>query len=233
MDKKYLTIILLVLLANVNIAQSMTGISGLFTIPTANINDEGEVNFGFFYQPQKYSYTARNKPSDALIYYGSVVFLPFLELNLRFTYPFETSPSYIGDRMPSAKIRFNKESQYFPSIAVGFHDFFSDLNDSGKTSFNNSTYLVMTKTISNTKTGKIAITLGYGSDLFEANHYQFLGFFGGISYSFLENFELFSEYDAEKFNSGIRIDLFNHLRLLMGSLNHKDFVGGINIFFQL
>jgi hypothetical protein len=41
------------------------------------------------------------------------------------------------------------------------------------------------------------------------------------------------EYDAERFNAGLRLNLFNHIHLLGGFIDLKHFSGGASVTFQL
>lgn len=207
-------------------SQSLTGTSGLFTIPTANIYEDGEVSLGVNYLPQKYNQT-RFGTSDAMVYSGSVAFLPFLELNIRLTKPNDSDPDYIGDRMPSFRVKFYSETEFVPSIAVGVHDFLNTPDGSSSDRDYNSIYAVVSKNFS-TKTifHNLEFTLGYGSDAMDAAGYQFIGLFGGVSASVNDWFEILLEYDADRMNSGIRIKWW-HFRVLAGFMGNKDFTGGI------
>jgi hypothetical protein len=99
----------------------------------------------------------------------------------------------------------------------------------------NSSYIVTTKNIfiNNFLVDKIAITNGYGGDLVKAAAYQYIGYFGGISLTLLKSVNLIAEYDADRFNGGIRICLFNHLNLLAGWGGFSYFMGGASISWKL
>lgn len=226
------TCIILLISGTVSFCQSLTGASGLFTIPTANIYNDGEVSIGVNYLPQKYNQT-RFGTSDAMIYSGSVVFLPFLELSLRLTKPNDSDPDYIGDRMPSLRVKLYNESEYMPSIAFGVHDFLVGIKGDSADAHYNSVYAVVSKSFStNTIFHRLEFTLGYGSDVMDAAGHQFIGLFGGVSASVDDWLEILLEYDADRMNSGVRIKWW-HLRVLAGLLDNKDFTGGLAVRVQL
>jgi len=75
--------------------------------------------------------------------------------------------------------------------------------------------------------------LGYGIDIMQTAHHQFVGLFGGVSLSYRKTVTLMIEYDAEKFNGGIQFNLFNHVQCLFALLNFDSFSCGASINFIL
>jgi len=70
--------------------------------------------------------------------------------------------------------------------------------------------------------------------LIEASDYQFIGIFGGGSITlFNETADILIEYDAERLNAGLRLNLFDHIKLIGGLMNMKYFSGGAALSFRL
>jgi len=225
---KNIFIAFIILFSNFIQAQSLTGTTGLITIPSAEVMRDGEFSIGVYYSPRE---VLRENSFDynSLLIFAMGSYLPFLEIGLRSTYPFQFKEHAIGDRMPIVRIKLFSEKELLPSVLVGVHDFLSVYGGNSAVHFN-ALYLVMTK---NFYEGKMSLTLGYGSDLIKAEGHQFVGLFGGINIKLLNALELMTEYDAERFNTGFRLTLFNHLKLLAGFLNMRHFSGGASFSFQL
>lgn len=221
------TITIFLLFLNSTFSQSLNGTSGLFNIPTAEILNDGEIAIGVNFLEKKYlEYT--NKQYNGVNYYATIGFLPFLEISLRITRfinpPFKQA---LGDRMPSVRLKLINESKILPSILIGVHDFANVLGGTDAVHFN-ALYIVSSKNLS-TKFffNKIGFHLGYGTDWIEANHRQFVGIFGGISFEHKNIFRSMLEYDADKFNWGAEVILFKHIKLLAGLMHFDSFNAGI------
>ncbi len=178
--------------------------------------------------------------------YFTITFLPFAEVSVRVTYPNGYNKDHEdiinGDRMISGRLQPLRERKYLPSIVIGLQGFYKTtgeglINPDGKgASYFNSSYIVMTKNFRPKNIlGKIGITAGYGADVIAANTYQFIGFFGGINISpkNMEYLELMLEYDADKWNTGIRLTILKHIVLLAGLEGMDAFSFGINYRFLL
>lgn len=218
-------------------SQSLPGTTGYFNIPSADLFEDKTTYFGFNRAAKTYQDYA-NGVYDLNIYYGTITYLEFLELGLRFTRLDGYDPpgrKQAGDRMASARIRPLKEGNYHPSVVVGFQNFFSTLA-SGEASHFNSTYIVTTKNFKiNYLFNKIGVTLGYGTEVFKSADYQFIGLFGGIRLvpQKLEFLELMLEYDADKWNVGTRITIIKRFTILAGYEGFDSFSGGIAYRFKL
>ncbi len=219
-------------------AQSLTGMSGGYSIPTAELQKDRSTWFGYGFLNKKYNKVLNTEPSNVHIGYATINFLPFLELGLRISYPeganSKGEKKYIGDRMVSARIKPLNEGKWRPSVVIGLQGFYTTTD--GGASFFNSTYIVLTKNIGFNKIIKnMGFTLGYGFDFVPASTYQFIGFFGGINIvpQRLEFLELMLEYDANKWNVGTRITILKHIILLAGLEGMDAFSGGISYRFLL
>lgn len=197
---------------------------------------------GKYYNPY-----VRNKKYDYSAGFFTLTFLPFAEVSVRITYPngynAEHEAIIIGDRMISGRLLPVKESKYLPAVVIGLQGFYKTtggdglININGKgASYFNSSYIVLTKHFNPDKViGKIGLSAGYGSDIIAANTHQFIGLFGGINISpkNMEYLELMMEYDAEKWNAGMRLTILRHIVLLAGFEGLDAFSFGVNYRFIL
>lgn len=217
-----IALILLIFQSGDGIAQSLTGTTGLVTIPTAEMPKDGEISFGLNWSNRK-SFLNSTKNYSGFISLG---YLPFIEISGRLTRCLNLPKEMgIGDRMASIRLRPFIENAFFPSVVLGVHDLV------GTRTFHAS-YLAISKSFCPSGIG-MNIHLGYGVDWIEADRHQFVGLFGGISLSPKEFITLMLEYDAEKFNCGVRLFILNHLELLVALLDFDTFSGGIRYKFQL
>ncbi|MFC2136265.1 YjbH domain-containing protein [Bacteroidota bacterium] len=219
-------------------AQSLTGPSGLFTIPTADILNDGRIFIGANYQDRKYVEYS-NYERDILTGSASISFLPFLEITIRGTRRLNIpdTEKHVMDRFIGVKYKFFNEGKYFPSLTVGLNN---PLNADPAANHFNSSYIVATKNIeSNILVDNISLTLGYGSDFIDATDYQFIGIFGGASIDLYltqsgeSSVSFMVEYDADRLNGGVRLTLFDHVNILAGMIGFDSFSGGIGILFNL
>lgn len=229
MLKKICIIILLISSHYKLDAQSIVGMSGDYIIPTANLTKDGELNAGVSFFNRKYfEYREFSGKEDAVFYYLNLGYLPFLELGLRIT-SLAQHPRLVGgvgDRMVNIKIRLFKENEIIPNIVVGLHDILGVLHRDSSTHFN-SLFLVLTKNLDKFLFEKVSFTLGFGSSMLKARGHQFVGIFGGVSVKIFSFLEFLSEYDAKRFNLGIKIKFFNRLTFIGGVQNFEAFSGGL------
>jgi len=233
-----LVTVVVYLAGNNIICQSLTGTTGYYNIPSAEIFTDKSMFIGSNLLNKEYKKWG-NPHYHAMDFFTTLTFVPFVELSVRFTRMIDLPKSeYLGtngDRMASARIRVLNEHKYWPAIILGFQNFFTTLQ-SGDASHFNSTYLVATKNFKIPYVlENVGITAGYGSDFLTASDYQFIGLFGGIKITprFLNFLELILEYDAEKWNTGARITILKHLVLLGGMEGMDAFSGGLSYRFIL
>ena len=216
-------------------SQTLEGTTGLFFIPTAEMQKDGTVLIGAnFVNKELVSFSGYER--NAFTPYFSFTFLPFVEMSGKITRLINSNVSTqgIGDRTISLRIRFISEGDYFPSILVGLHDL-ACVYGGTEAIHNNALYLVGTKNFrleSNFLTN-ISIHTGYGLDIIQARTHNFVGIFGGIDLKLFNVLELMAEYDGNRPNGGFRLKLFNHISILCGYLNYKYFSGGASVSFQL
>ncbi|HPR58141.1 MAG TPA: YjbH domain-containing protein [Bacteroidales bacterium] len=218
------------------LAQSLTGTTGYYNIPSGEINEDKTIFAGTNLLSKEYKKWG-SPDHDAMNFFVTNSFMPFFEISIRFTrmIGLDDYSSTVGDRMASIRFRALGEEKYLPGVVIGFQNFFTTLN-TGSASHFNSTYIVATKNITLPHViQNIGITAGYGSELFTAADYQFIGFFGGIKITpkKLDFLELIAEYDAEKWNAGARVTILKHLVLLAGFEGFNAFSGGLSYRFML
>lgn len=212
----------------ISIAGSLTGNTGLVTIPTAEMLEDREIRLGLNWLDKKYVPYAAGK-RNVIVPYFTTGYLPLLEVSLRLTRlatrHLPRSHAGIGDRMASVRLRLYNESEFFPSVVLGVHDPF------GNSHFYSS-YLVTSKRFQAAYTA-MSFHLGYGIDRDEAKGSQFVGAFGGVSLSPMRHLNLMLEYDSEKLNCGASISLLGHLDLLLALLNFDTFSAGVSYRFRV
>lgn len=224
-------IIIILFITSVAVGQSLNGMTGLFNIPTADLAGDGRVFLGANYLERnhlKYAEGVR----DVIAPFITIVFLPFVEVSIRINRQLNYfGESHVMDRMLSGRIRFLEETKYFPSITLGLQNPYSTLHSAKNFT---STYVVLSKNYNfNSLFDRVHFTIGYGSDIIDAANHQYIGMFGGLSFTFLNSIELMGEYDAERFNAGLRIKLFKHIKLLGGFMDLKHFSGGAAVSWEL
>jgi len=233
--KKFFFLLLIILCVKENNAQTLEGTSGLFFVPSAEIQADKQVNIGAcFVNRNLISFGGFQK--DAYTPYITMSYLPFAEFGVKIT-RLINHKSYgqgIGDRTFSIRVRFIEEKEIMPAVLVGLHDVLTVFGGT-EAIHNNALYIVATK---NYKTGwnmmdNIMFNAGYGSDVLDAQNHNFVGVFGGVSFKFYSIFELMTEYDGKYTNSGIKLKLFNHISLIAGVLRLKHFSGGLSFNFIL
>jgi Exopolysaccharide biosynthesis protein YbjH len=213
------------------LAQSAIGIPGYVRIPTANFNPDGSLVFGVGFLPQKHLAYSKYQ-YDALAYYSSLTFLPFLEVDFRLTRMINRPEysHYTVDRMPSIRLRLIKQKKWYPSVAIGVHDFLSS-SETGAARHFSASYLVSTKSFFiHRKTIKIEGTIGYGTDWLNSKDHEFVGIFGGLSLSWerVKWTNVMIDYDGRTMNTGVRLLFFKHLKLTVGLQGLDSFTGALS-----
>ena len=216
-------------------SQTLEGTTGLFFIPTAEMQKDGQLSIGTnFVHRELISFGGFAE--DAYTPYVTFTYLPFIEFNLRITRMIKSrvTTQGIGDRTFSVRIRFIEEGVVLPAFAFGLHDALAVFGGSGAI-HNNALYIVGTKNISphSFLIESISLHAGYGLDVIKADTHNFVGLFGGLSLHLLNHFELMTEYDGKRANCGLRIKYFDHLSLLGGFIGYKHFSGGASFNFTL
>ncbi|MEM3063604.1 MAG: YjbH domain-containing protein, partial [Nitrososphaerota archaeon] len=181
---KYLFIVILFPL-NFIYPQTIAGYSGLFTIPTGKLYNDGTMNFSFTYLDKKYVSFSSYK-ENAMVYSATLTFLPFMEINTNFVYLLNHKGTQgIGDRSVGFRLQLLEEDTHYINFSTGINNIGTAFGGIGAI-HKQSIYLVASRSFFD---GKFNIIIGNGFKVFKAADYQFIGLFGGISYkpfNFLE-----------------------------------------------
>ena len=209
-------------------SQSLLGTTGWLNIPSAEMQEDGTFYIGGSYINSEFIDAYGTGKYDCLTYYADITFLPFLEVSFGNTrllnFPGET---YTVDRRFSFRFRALRERKYIPAIVIGAHDLYTSIPSESKTNqYFSSIYIVATKHIP-VKKSEFGVTIGYGFDVFQNN--QFIGFFGGVSFSpgFYRPLKFIAEYDGKGFNLGGNVLLFKHLFVYAMLQDVQYFSGGL------
>lgn len=227
----------LLLVSSSSHAQYSLGMTGLLTIPTADMQPDGTFMGGGNFLPEEL--TPAKWDYDTGSYFVNMTFLPFLEIGYRCTLfhrEFENGNKWQQDRSVSLRVRPLKEGKWWPSLVMGSNDAFTTgkLNTFSNVTGNryfSSVYMVATKHFLSGG-HDLALTLG-GNIPFRNGSYR-KGVFGGMSYSpaFLKPVILMAEYDAEAVSVGAAALLFNHISLYAFCYDFKAVAGGVRYEFK-
>jgi len=213
------------------LSQTIMGYNGLFRIPTATVNRDGEIKFVLAHIDKRIS-VLENGINSNLRTSISLNYFSFLEINLILNKLVNSdSPEQAnGDRQSSFKILL-ADLGFFPNVAIGAYDALGSLEKGGVHS--DFIYLTTSKIISISNNFEIEASVGYAESLYHQENTGLKGAFGGLSFRLFDNIEIFGEYDSKYYNSGARLHLLNHLILFGGFNQMKYFSGGGGICFQL
>lgn len=204
-------------------AQSLTGTSGLVSVPTASMPADGTVSLGVNLLDHRYHGYAQEKQQghDMIVQFASVGFLPFAEVGLRLSRGVDVPQQAIGDRMVSVRLRVLKEGARAPAVVVGVHDIMG-------TRYFHAEYVAASKHVA-TPLGTVGVHAGYGGDFssVQARSRQFVGGFGGISVAPRPWLTLMAEHDAERVNAGVRLRVWR-MNVLAAAHGLDRFSGGIS-----
>ncbi len=219
-------------------SQSLPGTSGYFNIPSADIYPDKTMYFGASLLHKDYKKWG-NPDYHAMGFYVTTTFIPRVEISIRYSrmidLPSDQYESTVGDRMASARVQALKEGKYYPSVVLAVQNFFTTLQ-SGSASHFNSSYIVASKNIRTSWIiDRVGLTVGYGAEIFKSADYQFIGLFYGLSISpkNMDYLEMMLEYDAEKWNAGMRLTVLKHIVILVGFEGMDAFSGGLSYKFLL
>ncbi|HEX2191289.1 MAG TPA: YjbH domain-containing protein [Longimicrobiaceae bacterium] len=183
-------------------AQTLTGPTGLVTVPTAELQPDGAVTAGLNRVDADFHRydSPERRGHDALVQYATLGFLPFVEVGLRLTRVLDVPRQALGDRFVSVRVRLVEEGAGTPAVALGVHDLVG-------TRIFHAEYVAASKKLAAGPLGEVGVHLGYGGDWLplRAEGRQFLGPFGGVSVAPRPWAVLLVEHDAERVNAGLRL----------------------------
>jgi hypothetical protein len=223
-----------------SVAQSLSGTTGLFNIPSGRIEKDRTFILGVNFMDRNYGSYKYSKDKDfeydALATYATLVFLPRIEVQFRYTHllgrEISLKERYFPDRMATIRIQALKESRYCPALTVGLQDFAHALGNSlglSSPSYYSANYAVASK---QWKVGVLTtdITLGYAVALRQAQHLNLNGAFGGMAVGWkrFPGSDIMLEYDSYRWNAAVRVLFFKRLQLLAGWYGMKTLSGGLS-----
>jgi hypothetical protein len=233
----YIAVIIVILFANISSGQSLSGLTGLFRIPTAEISYDGALTAGTTFYNKKYQ--GYSKFQDHVFgAYITLGFIPRTEVSIRITRMIDSDyTSHVMDRILSAKLILIKEGVFIPNLTLGLQNPYSTLVAANHF---NSTFLVASKNITiGSFLKNLSLTAGYGSDIIKAADYEFIGAFGGMELTFnLQKYlrtdlSLIIEHDAERLNGALKIKLFDTIQIMGGLQGFDAFSGNLAFSFTL
>ena len=210
---------------------SLTGMTGFVNTPWAGVMGDQEAEFGYNKIPEEAAYQFRGvHPNE--VYYAALGFLPRTEVGLRWTVvpgarPFiddvPESKTVEADRMFSARFEVLEARPLRPGLAIGVED----LRGTRKY---HSTYVVggMPFEISRLQN---RVTVGYAPRVFDrASRRTLDGLFGAFEVTSWRTVAATVEYDTEKVNAMLGINLGFGLRARMAMLDLEHLAVGAGWF---
>ena len=176
---------------------SLFGNPGLMHTPSAYLSNWGDVHFGMTHYPTATSFTYEAGESRERSFWTHLGLLPFAEVSIKLTKPYNSSDKNygIGDRSISVRVQVLKEKANRPAVLIGVQDPFT------VASFFNTNYLVLSKKRQLNQI-ELNANLGYGFKIEEAQNHILQGIFGGLQVKWRQ-VRTMIEYDAERINLGI------------------------------
>lgn len=236
MRRRYLLPLFLCFFSLAGTAQTVSGVPGYITVPSATFHDDGTVVFGAAFLPRRHlPYTGYAR--DAVAIYTSLTFLKFMEVDLRVTRQLNLPEGsrHVVDRVPTVRFRILQEKKWLPAVAIGFHDFLTSL-ESGEAHHFGASYVAVTKhfNLAGDRV-RIGATAGLGTPRFLWKNSELTGPFGGLSIGSprIPWLTVLADYDGSTMNAGIRADLFRRLTLTAATLGFDTFTGGLSYRFNL
>lgn len=211
--------------------QSSLGVSGLLTVPSAEMQPDGTFMMGGNYLPNAMLPARFGKNTGN--YYFNLTFLPFMEICYRCTLlkVGERKEHWQQDRSVSLRLQTLKEKKYIPSVVVGSNDAFTTyaLNPFSRETDNRlfgSVYGVLTKNVL-MGTHVLGLTAGYYLPIYDESSNK--GVFGGIRYTpvFFPLLNIMADYDGKKISTGFSFFLFKHFRAYIMMYDFKNISAGV------
>jgi hypothetical protein len=212
---------------------SLTGMTGFVNTPWAGVMADRSIELGYNRIPKAAAYDHRGLNRND-VYYASIGFLPHAEVGLRWT----VIPGLLAfgdivpdskltdsDRMLSGRLELLPATPRRPGLAVGIEDAM------GTRRFH-STYVVTGIPVENNGL-RARVSLGYAPRVFTASRYTLDGGFAAVEVSPWRPFAATLEYDTEKWNTSLGIDLGLGFRARAALLSGRDVSIGAGWFVAL
>lgn len=220
---------------------SIWGTTGLIAMPSPTLMADGTVMAGATFLPREFFKESAIWERDLGLvnsgnYYVNATFLPFWEVQLRFTLMKLNNPKkpqYKGkwnqDRSFSTKFRILKEKGlYRPAIAIGMEDIAFDW-PLGSNNYFTRGYVSVAKHW-DVKVGTLGATtnlvVARGKKVFPQVGVQFAP-------HTVRGLSAMAEYDGHGFNAGARWLLFNHVSLMAATYHFNSVTAGVAFYIDL
>jgi len=200
---------------------SLTGMTGFINTPWCGVITDRQVELGYNQIPKEAAYDSRDEYRND-VYYAALGFLPHVEAGLRWTVlPGSKAFSDLvpesqltdSDRMLSGRLALLNPRPGRPGLAVGIEDAF------GTRRFH-STYVV--SGIPFEYRGLHSrLTLGYAPRVLTASRYTLDGAFGAVEADVWRRVAVSLEYDTEKWNAGLGVELPYGIRVRAALLDMR------------
>jgi hypothetical protein len=210
---------------------SLTGMTGFINTPWCGVMEDRRVEIGYNQVPKEVAYDHRDEYRND-VYYAALGFLPHVETGLRWTvlpgsraFADQVPESQLtdSDRMLSGRIELVPATRRRPGLAIGVEDAF------GTRRFH-STYAV--SGIPFEYQGlRTRFSLGYASRVLTASRHTLDGTFGAAEVAYRWPVALAVEYDTEKWNTALGVDLGLGFRTRVALLDwqHVSFGAGWSV----
>lgn len=227
-------------------AQALVGTTGLLSLPSADMQEEGTVMAGGTclhkrINPDVFNYLTYN-------YYFNATVLSFFEISFSKTlfklklHPDQEADHFNNaDRSLSARVRLLKESSRLPALVIGMNDIYSQSNeefmgDNDQSQYFGKMYLALRKSF---RCKEMGILEGHLTYQYQSNykHVLYKGWGAAVAFrpSVYPDLQLISEYDVShhNWNNGFNVHLFRYLFGQVILQNGKYFSGGLALKIQL
>ncbi|MBI1799070.1 MAG: YjbH domain-containing protein [Candidatus Eisenbacteria bacterium] len=206
---------------------SLTGMTGFINTPWAGVIADRGFEAGYNFIPRSWAYDHRGT-NDNQVFYATLGFLSRVETALRWTripgyHSFEEiapdSRLVDMDRMASGRIELLRPGPGRPALAVGIED------AEGTRRFH-STYAVAGLPFSFLQV-RSRVSLGYGFRVFDATRYVLDGTFSAIDFQVPRLPRVQVEYDSEKWNAALGLNVFGGFRVRAALLHMESLSLGV------
>ncbi len=228
----YLLCLIALVYAEPSDAQSLTGTTGLFHIPTAEMMPDRTFMAGLHHKPAEYSLYGRGI-HDNRAGFVTVTFLPRVELMFRYTYMLgvdrsSTTSGPFMDRMVAGRLLILRETNTRPALLLGVHDPGMTMEVAANKHFG-ANYLVSSKNLA-AGVFSAGLHMGYAFDIRNEETQVLDGLFGGVSISYQQIpwFQIMAEHDSFRWNAGAKLLLLNRFQIMAGLMELKRPAGGIS-----